>query len=585
MTHEVDTSERRLLTSYRARMVRLANLVGWATIIVVLLYTFLHPRHEEMTSHTAIWGILALAGATNIATYSKPFLRLLEGRSWRIVIYVWCVLLIMFASLMVYLSGEFASEMYLVYLPMILFASGVLDPKGQAMMTALAVLSYLAVSYPALSGEIGTYLMRFAAFGVVGLMGSYVAREHRREVTRHAFQERQARKRAYQLASLNEAASTIASEMDSQRLLEKLTHVARLFVGAEAGMLLVKDKGDQSKFRFLISTQTSSPMQAKPPENGPLIQVLNSGKSIRLDHREVNHITLNLPSYCPPIKNLLGIPLISRGEVTGCLFVANKLEEDDFAEEDEVLLATLSAQAAVAIANVLLYEEVQRKEELRGELLQKVITAQEEERKRVARELHDETGQSLSTVIVGISAVENSLPKDMAPVKEHLSRIKSMMTQALTDIRKLILDLRPSVLDDLGLAAALRWYAKSHLEASGVDVTLETRRLDRKRFPPEMEIALFRIVQESINNIVKHAGASQARLRLELSDNAVFLEVEDNGQGFDIHEVRMSRDRARGLGILGMQERVALFGGKFHIESHAGRGTRIRVEVPLGGGR
>ncbi len=225
----------------------------------------------------------------------------------------------------------------------------------------------------------------------------------------------------------------------------------------------------------------------------------------------------------------------------------------------------------------MLYQELQRKEEMRGVLLKKAITAQEEERKRIARELHDETSQALATLLL---TIETSLSAAREEAKERLSRMKAMADRTLDSIHRLIFDLRPSVLDDLGLSAALRWSAESRLEPMGIDLDLEVIGSER-RLTPEIETTLFRTGQEAITNIARHAEAESVKIAIEFAERAVRLQVVDDGIGFEPDTVVGSVEDLRGLGILGMKERVALLGGKVTIDSKPGKGTRVTVEIPL----
>lgn len=225
----------------------------------------------------------------------------------------------------------------------------------------------------------------------------------------------------------------------------------------------------------------------------------------------------------------------------------------------------------------VLYRELQREEEARGELLKKVITVQEEERKRIARELHDETSQALTTLLLTVETSAGSAPEQF---REKLTHMKATANRTLDSIHRLIFDLRPSVLDDLGLVSALRWAAESRLEPMGIDLSFEVLGAER-RLSPEVEITLFRVGQEAISNIAKHADANSVRIAAEFGGNYFRLQVEDDGKGFRPETVPVSGEAARGLGLLGIRERAALIGGTIAVQSEPGKGTRIRVEVPV----
>ncbi|MBI4525047.1 MAG: HAMP domain-containing protein [Deltaproteobacteria bacterium] len=221
-----------------------------------------------------------------------------------------------------------------------------------------------------------------------------------------------------------------------------------------------------------------------------------------------------------------------------------------------------------------LYREVQRKEEIRGELLKKVIGVQEEERKRIARELHDETSQDLAALLLSIETTAESAPEEL---KKKLTHMKAMADRTLDSIHRLILDLRPSVLDDLGLTSAIRWVAESRLEPLGIDLTFKVLGTER-RLKPEIETTLFRIGQEAISNIARHAEANGVAIAIEFGDRHICLEVEDNGKGFD---PKVTTDGS--FGLLGMKERTTLFDGAFGVDSEPGKGTRLTIKIPVDG--
>jgi signal transduction histidine kinase len=228
-----------------------------------------------------------------------------------------------------------------------------------------------------------------------------------------------------------------------------------------------------------------------------------------------------------------------------------------------------------------LYEQLEGREAMCKSLLGKVLTGQEEERTRLARELHDTIGQSLTDIIMTTTAVENSLPADYVSGKDKLAGVRSMAVQTLRDLRGLIFDLRPEVLDDLGLGLALHSQVKKYLEPAGVKVNLRAVGL-KDQLPAEVETAVFRMVQEAITNIARHARASEASISLTKKDDRLIVRVEDDGVGFDPDQVLQKQQHAWGL--RGMEERVTLLGGKFYIGSRPGNGTLVLAEVPLDGG-
>jgi signal transduction histidine kinase len=227
---------------------------------------------------------------------------------------------------------------------------------------------------------------------------------------------------------------------------------------------------------------------------------------------------------------------------------------------------------------ITLYEHLEGKEAICKQLLGAVLTAQEEERTRLARELHDSIGQSLTAIIMNTGAVENSLPPGSAFTKEKLANVRGIAAQALQDLRNLIYDLRPEALGSLGLVPALRSQVEKYLESAGVEVQLKAVGL-KDSMPADMEIAIFRVVQEGITNIARHAEATNAQILLNRKADRLIVRIEDNGGGFDPSQIMNGNMQAWGL--RGMKERITLLGGEFYIGSKPGSGTLILAEVPM----
>ena len=278
------------------------------------------------------------------------------------------------------------------------------------------------------------------------------------------------------------------------------------------------------------------------------------------------------------LKSVVLMPLQARGKILGVMFAATE-HDRIFTLEERDLLFTIGHQISTAIENALLYEELEHKEELRGEVLQEAILAQEEERKRIARELHDQTSQVLTGASAMIEASIAGLPWGTEEVKTRLKETRLSLTNMLVDVRNIIYELRPTMLDDLGLVAAARWHAEEYLERAGVKAHVETKGRKRK-LPTKTETALFRILQESTTNIVKHAKAKNARIKLEFRKNLFILSIEDDGKGFDLKKQTTARHKKRGMGLPNMRERVEILDGHFTIESQRGDGTRITVSIP-----
>jgi signal transduction histidine kinase len=221
--------------------------------------------------------------------------------------------------------------------------------------------------------------------------------------------------------------------------------------------------------------------------------------------------------------------------------------------------------------------QLREREASRRELLRKLISAQENERKRIARELHDDTTQSLAVLVMGLEAAAAAVRSGAGTPR--FDEVKALAVRTLEDVHRIIRDLRPSVLDDLGLYSAVRWYAESTFTPRGVAVRCEIS-APRRRLPPEVETALFRVCQEALNNVARHAQAEKVLVQLEQQGETLRIEIEDDGRGFDPAPSAASGGRPH-FGLMGIRERVEILGGKLQVDSAPGQGTRLSIEVPL----
>ncbi|HEU5195687.1 MAG TPA: PAS domain-containing protein [Methylomirabilota bacterium] len=224
-----------------------------------------------------------------------------------------------------------------------------------------------------------------------------------------------------------------------------------------------------------------------------------------------------------------------------------------------------------------------RAEDIRALLLNQVITVQEEERRRIARELHDETAQSLASLLLGLSALAET--RTVKAARDQARELHQVVTRALAEVRRMAKGLRPSVLDDLGLAAAVARYAGEFGMMRRLAVTVDTAGLGADRLPQNVETALYRIMQEALSNVARHAGARSARVHLDRVGAIVSMTIADDGSGFDPERPPAPATAAHGLGIHTMRERALVLNGSLMIESAPGRGTRVSVEIPLTEGR
>jgi signal transduction histidine kinase len=271
-------------------------------------------------------------------------------------------------------------------------------------------------------------------------------------------------------------------------------------------------------------------------------------------------------------------PLRAKERLLGVLHLARR-DGAAFGEEDVQLLGAVTEQLAVAVENARLWEDLRDREETKGRLLDRVIAAQEEERRRVAQELHDEAGQALTSLLVELRALE--LGGDREALGAKVSELRGLVAESMRTIQNIALELRPSMLDDMGLVAALRRYMQDYSARHGLQVDFQTSGIEELRLEPAAETAIYRIIQEALTNVARHAEATRVGVLLTRRNADVVAIVEDDGRGFDAG--RAMRDREASLGIRGMEERASLVGGRLSLESGREGGATVFVEVPLSG--
>jgi signal transduction histidine kinase len=215
----------------------------------------------------------------------------------------------------------------------------------------------------------------------------------------------------------------------------------------------------------------------------------------------------------------------------------------------------------------------------RAELLARILTAQEEERGRIARDLHDGLGQSLTCLTVGLRTVEEGVSDEA--IRQQLQELRRIGAETHQDIRRLATGLRPSLLDDLGLVAALERYFDDISKLNGASTKLDFDGLQQTRLPPAVETALYRIAQEATSNAIRHGAATELWLTMRKSDRAIEMTIRDNGHGFDPQAALRRCHESQSFGLCSMRERVALLSGTLDVESHPGAGTEVSVRIPL----
>ena len=370
-----------------------------------------------------------------------------------------------------------------------------------------------------------------------------------------------------QLESLAEVGNALSTEIELPKLLELVVTRLRELIDARlvfvamarpgAGTVIETAAGEDAE-RYV--GQTLDPIRSKTS------RVLERRRSERvdsiIDDPEVDQSTARRMGA----RAGLWVPLLVRDRALGVIVAQDKQHADPrFTDEDVRIAEAFAERAAVAID---LSERVAR------DALRRVVTGQELERKRLARELHDETGQALTSILLGLKGIEEA--DSAEDVRQSVLALRELVVATLHDVRRLAIELRPKALDDFGLVPAIERLAETFAEQTNLDVHLEAV-LGESRLAGEVETALYRIVQEALTNVIKHANARTVSVVLTRKGERVVVLVEDDGRGFDTAE-----GRDGGLGLLGMRERIALVGGQVSVESNPERGTTVAVEVPAG---
>ena len=275
----------------------------------------------------------------------------------------------------------------------------------------------------------------------------------------------------------------------------------------------------------------------------------------------------------------MAMPLTARGQVIGSLVFCTLYDAAPFSLRDVSLARAIADQLSVAIDNATLYDEVQQSGKLRGELLHRVVSAQEAERKRIARELHDGTGQTLTALGLTLAAAADRIDSDPDAVRRQLVDMKQMNAQVLQEVHNVISDLRPSILDNLGLVPALRGHISAFESRTGIQAQLIVQGKST-RLKPEVETTIFRIVQESLTNVIRHAEAHSVLVQVVFAGDGVEISIHDDGRGFDVERALAGEGGHAAWGLLGIHERASLVGGTAELNSAPDQGTTVRVSIP-----
>lgn len=373
------------------------------------------------------------------------------------------------------------------------------------------------------------------------------------------------------LERLIQVGRSLVSELNLEAVLRRVLEAARDLTGARYAALGILDPSRQRLERFLtlgVDDATRARIGHLPEGHGVLGVLITDPRPLRLAEVSDHPRSFGFPAHHPPMTTFLGVPISIRGEAFGNLYLTEK-RAGQFDEADEQSAVVLADWAAIAIDNARSVAE---------DRLRRTIEASERERGHWARELHDETLQGLGALRVLLaSALRRGSPEALGEaVREGVDELAAEIDK----LRALITELRPAALDELGLADAIEALAERTSATGGLEIHSEVSMRSREDFPAErapsqLESTVYRLVQEALTNVVKHARAERVDLRVAAVDGTVTVEVRDDGIGFD------PAATDSGFGLMGMRERLGMIGGRLEISSSPGGGTQIRAELPL----
>jgi signal transduction histidine kinase len=388
--------------------------------------------------------------------------------------------------------------------------------------------------------------------------------------------EKIARQRADTLRS---ASLAITRSLDLETIFPALLKRLGILVPFDRAKVMLLESRSRVKVRAIFTSDGALDFQDAPlgtfdsGANAAVRKVLASGLSVSIaDTRdEPGWGTRGQPDV---ERSWLGVPLMAGGKAIGLLTLV-KAEPGFFTPERVDMVEALSAPASVAIANARLFEEVISARGRIQKMARKLVEGQENERRRIARELHDEASQLLTSMLIGLRLLENRAdsPDDVRSIARELKRTANTVQEGL---HRLASDLRPAALDHVGLVPALGQLVAGFSREEGPAIRLETVGLEGRRFSAGVDIALYRIAQEALMNAKRHANARAVSVVLTLRDTEISMVVEDDGRGFDVVAARHSTR----LGLPGIRERAEMLGGKLLVESSPDSGTRLVVEIP-----
>ncbi len=396
--------------------------------------------------------------------------------------------------------------------------------------------------------------------------------------------ETKAEKPYRELIALSRVSAAVSGLRDLDAVLNvALDSVLQIMNGTIGGILLIDEQAQTLSYRVYrgFSDKYAQEMRLKMGE-GIAGRVAQSGKAVLVEDISSDPRAAWVALISTEgLKAFMSVPLRSKDTVLGVLNVASHMPRH-FTKDDMHLLHAIGDQVGVAIEQAELYDRLRKERQNYQRLARHMLIAQEEERARVARELHDETSQSLTGLSLSMQAllsIAKASDFGDATFKAKLEKAYNITLQLSSEISKIMKSLRPTALDSLGLGPAVHQYAENRLQVVGINVSVKQMGMEQ-RLPKEVEFALYRIAQGAIANIAWHSKAKNAVINLRNNSDEFVMEIEDDGKGFDASKPIQVDESGRGRGLLSMKERANLLGGTCDIQSQPGKGTKITVTMP-----
>jgi len=378
-------------------------------------------------------------------------------------------------------------------------------------------------------------------------------------------------KRIAALVAVQDIAQELMSEFDHMRLLHKILQAAVQVLDAETGSLLIWVPPDH--LEFAVSDEMRIVGQRIAADQGIAGWVFNHEQPLMVSEHDRDQRWYREMVSGFHTRSLIAVPLMTASERIGVIEVLNKRSGESFSEQDQDVLTALSAQAATAIVNARLYQELENEKN-------RLIAIQDQTHRKLARDLHDGPAQSLASIMMDIEVIDRLIEEEPERASRELIQLREKARHTLDQVRTTMFVLRPVVLETQGLEAALRAYVERIRGIEGLNVHLEVRALF-ERLPARVEEVCFAIVHEAVGNVIKHARAQNVWIVVERRDTDLVLAVRDDGDGFDVAQTQVGYDLSASLGMLNMKERAEMLNARYVVQSKPGRGTLIYLIIPL----